>query len=51
MQSQCIQSREDEKYKIVSKGLRRKEACIFESSRVWTRLALLVCHCRGNCSK
>lgn len=34
MQSQCMQSREDENYKIVSKGLRRKEACIFKNSSV-----------------
>ena len=41
MQSQSTQSRKDENYKIVSKGLRKKEACIFEDSRVWTRLIFL----------
>jgi len=41
MQSLSSQPREAENYKIVSKGLQRKEACMFEDSRAWTRLIFL----------
>lgn len=41
MQSQSTQPRKDENYKIVSKGLQKKDTCIFEGSKAWTRLIFL----------